>query len=224
MNGKLSSHIHQIFWSKFRFHCHQGVIEGYKAMLANPSGFKQWQEEKISARLLYEMKRLQILKSKNIIVGRESHLEDEEILFGEKEAQDADRIDFIFSNTWKQKEYLEYFGEAKNLSHKDWVKKSGAKVSASQYRARYIDTGIAKIITGGYSRLDSFLIGYVVNDTAKNNVTGINSLIKKRKILPNIGLIENQKPICSHQECYSSKNFRKEEEVILQHIFLEFDT
>ena len=87
-------------------------------MLSNPTEFKQWKENKISRRLLYEMKKLTFLTTKNIIVGLELSLDDDEILFGDKEAEEADRIDFVFSHNWRRKLRFEYHGEAKNLSLK----------------------------------------------------------------------------------------------------------
>lgn len=62
-----------------------------------------------------------------------------------------------------------------------------------------------------------------MNGSAKDNVDSLNSLITKRGLPPKIGLIENPKPICSYPACYTSKNIEKKQEVILQHIFLEFD-
>ncbi len=224
MNGKLNLKVYQIVLSKFKSHCHQGVVLGYKSMLSNPSEFKQWKEEKISARLLHEMKKISFFKSKNIVVGRESDLEDEEILFGEKEAAEADRIDFIFSSTWKQKEYLEYFGEAKNLSHKDWKKKTRKNVKAWNQRDYYFKTGINGLVSGKYNKLEGFLIGYVVNGSATNNVLELNKFLKARQLFPSIGFIENKKSICSYPECYSSKNIKDRKEIILHHIFLEFDS
>lgn len=218
-NQKLALKIRAIFWSKFTNSCHQAVIEGYKAMLKNPSKYKEWKEEKLSARLLYEMKQLKL----RITIDREHYLEDEEILFGDKEAGNAARIDFIFSKRWLSPKDVVYFGEAKNLSLENWIKKSGKKVNAKQYRNRYIDTGIEKIISGAYSKVDAFLIGYVVNGNAQDNVVALNKLIKKRKLPPQIGLIGKQVPISGYSECYVSQNDKGGEVFELQHIFLEFD-
>lgn len=223
MSKNLNPKIRQIFRSRFKSFCHQGVIKGYQSMLAKPSEYKEWKEEKISSRLLYEMKRLPFLKSKNIIVAREYHLEDEAILFGEKEASEADRIDFSFSNTWKQKEYSEYFGEAKNLSHKSWTKKKGVKVKAWDQRDYFIQTGIQGLLSGKYSKLEGFLIGYIVNGTAKDCVIGVNKLISTKKLPPLVGLIKTKKGICEYPNCYSSENSKDGKSSLLQHIFLEFD-
>lgn len=218
-NQKLALKIRTIFWSKFTNSCHQAVIEGYKAMLRNPSKYKDWKEEKLSARLLHEMKQLKL----RITIDREHYLEDEEILFGDKEAANAVRIDFIFSKRWFSAKDVIYFGEAKNLSLENWIKKSGKKVNAKQYRGRYIDTGIEKIISGAYSKVDAFLIAYVVNGNAKDNVVALNKLIQKRKIPPRIGLIDKQVPMSGYPECYISKNDKSGQIVELLHVFLEFD-
>lgn len=218
-NPKIIAKIRQ----QFQISCHKAVILGYKAMLSNLTEFKQWKENKISRRLLYEMKQLSFLTSKNIIVSQEADLDDEEILFGDREAEEADRIDFIFSHNWMRKVRFEYHGEAKNISLKNWQKLSGAKVDGSQSRGRYIDTGIERLIFGKYADLDGFLIGYIMNGSAKENVAALNKLIKRRNISPKIGLIENQYTIGKHSECYISKNIKEEKEMFLQHIFLEFD-
>lgn len=223
MSGKLNRSIKEIFWKKFTNECHQAIIKGYHGMLINPLDYKQWKEEKISARLLYEMKKLVFLKTKNIIVGREHPLEDEEILFEGKEAQEAERIDFSFSSTWNQSECLEYFGEAKNLSYKDWNKSSGSTVKASNYRARYVDTGIKKVTFGEYAKIKCFLIGYIVNGTVSDNIEALNALIQKRKLPPQTGQIENQMAICDYSHCYTSENQVGESTIRLQHIFLAFD-
>jgi len=192
-------------------------------MLKNSSDFKQWKEEKISARLLHEMKNLDLLKSNQIIVDREHHLEDKDVLFGDKEASEEDRIDFIFLSSWFQKKYLEYFGEAKNISLNNWKKAIGSKVNASSYRKRYIETGINNLVFGKYSKLEGFLIAYVVNGTAKENRASLNEFIKEKNLLPKTGLLENALPICSYPSCYFSKNITVGKVVVLQHIFLEYD-
>jgi hypothetical protein len=163
------------------------------------------------------------LTTKNIIAGLEASLDDDEILFGDKEAEEADRIDFVFSHNWRRKIRFEYHGEAKNLSSKTWKKADGPKVDASKYRGRYITTGIEHLIFGKYAELDGFLIGYVVNGSAKENVTALNKLIKSRALPPKVGLIENKHTIKNHTECYISNNIKEKENILLQHIFLEFD-
>lgn len=207
----------------FQKNCHKAVVLGYNAMMLKPSEFKQRKENKISFRLLYEMKRLPFLTSKGIIASREDDLDNDEILYGDKEAEEADRIDFIFSINWKKKMTFEYHGEAKNLSLKSWKKSSGAKVGGSKSRGRYIDTGIERLMFGKYADLDGFLIGYVVNGSAKDNIVALNKLIKRRKLPPKVGLIENQYAIEKHTECYVSKNIKEENEINLHHLFLEFD-
>jgi len=192
--------------------------------------FKERKEGKLTARLRYEMKQLDLLLDEEITVDKEHDLEDEEILFGEKEAEEAARIDIVFStffesnkDSWSKKTNPKYYAEAKNLSLKNWTKQIGTNVSASYYRGRYIDTGIEKIISGAYSEKDAFLIGYVVNGNTQDNVAALNKLIQKRKIPPQIGLIDKQITISGHPECYISKNDKAGKVVKLLHIFLEFD-
>jgi len=188
----------------------------------NTNDYQEWEEEDISAALYIEMEKLPVIKSNKISIVPEFRLYTEEIAKGINSAKKADRIDFQFTR-WKSKNKTRYFGEAKNLSSSNWSKTKGSKVDASAYRARYIDTGIDRVVYGKYSFLTSFLIGYVVNGTATENIIKLNSLIKKRNLPPKIGYIKNPIPICSHMECYSSVNVQNNTEVVLQHIFLEFD-
>jgi len=222
MVGNLTSKIKAKFWSKFTNWCHQAVILGYQNMRNNAIDYQGWEEEDISAALYIEMKKLPAIKLNKISIFPEFRLYNEATAKGINPAKKADRIDFQFTR-WKSKKETIYFGEAKNLSSRNWSKTKGSKVDASAYRARYIDTGIDRVVYGKYSFLTSFLIGYVVNGTATENIIKLNLLIKKRNLPPKIGYIKNPIPICSYTECYSSVNFQNNTEVILQHIFLEFD-
>lgn len=221
-NQKYPSFIRAIIWSKFTGYCHQSVIEGYRKMLSEPTDYKEWEEEDISLKLCEIMEDLPVIKSKKITVVPEFKLYGKNAISDDVKAKNTDRIDFRFS-AWKFREQFRYFGEAKNLSLKNWTKQIGTNVSASYYRGRYIDTGIEKIISGAYSKIDAFLIGYVVNGNAQNNVVSLNKLIKERKLPPRIGLIGKQVPISGYSECYLSQNDKGGEVFELQHIFLEFD-
>ncbi|MEM6319746.1 MAG: hypothetical protein AAF960_18890 [Bacteroidota bacterium] len=223
MAGRLNARLKARFWAKLKNWCHEAVVSGYQSMLSNPAEFKQWKEESISARLLHEMRKDGLLVSKNISVKREHYLGDEAILLGEKEASEADRIDFSFESTWQQKEYLTYFGESKNLSARDWRKATGKTVKAWNQRDYYLTTGIQGIITGKYKKVESFLIGYLVNGSAQQNLDNLNKHIQNRRPSEAIGQLEKQSPIRNYAFCYLSKNFTVQNQVDLLHIFLEFD-
>lgn len=223
MAGQLNPKYKEKYWAKFKYWCHEAVVRGYRAMLENPAEFKEWKEEKISARLLHEMRKDSVLIAKNICVSREHYLEDEEILYGDKEAAEADRIDFSFESTWQQKEYISYFGEAKNLSAKDWTKKSGKGVKAWNQREYYFTTGIQGILFGKYKELDSFLIGYLVNGSSSDNLSKLNTHIQNRRKSENIGHLEISDSINGFEQCYLSANFLDKKEIKLLHLFLEFD-
>ena len=222
MAGKHNPEIKAKFWLKFTDWCHQSVVLAYQNIKDNDIEYKEWEEEGISAALYFELERLPLIKSKRITVIPEFRLYNKDIALGKKSAKNADRIDFRF-NKWKGKNEAKYYGEAKNLSSFSWKKAKGTSVDASAYRARYIETGIDRISYGKYSFLDSFLIGYVVNGTAKENIAKINSLINKRNLPPKIGIIEQSNPICSHSKCYCSINIDGHNEVALHHILLEFN-
>jgi len=223
MNGKTKTKIILKFLEKTRYWCHRAVIEAYQKMMESGTDYHEWEEEDISKALYEKMKRLDLVRNKEITIIPEFRLYGAKYSKKKAKAKEADRIDFLFSR-WKLNVELEYFGEAKNLSSKTWTKSHNeATVDASYYGGRYIDTGIKHLTSGSYALLNGFLIGYIVNGSAKENLDSLNSLIIKRKLPPKIGLIENPKPICSYPACYTSKNIEKKEEVILQHIFLEFD-
>ncbi|MEM8529176.1 MAG: hypothetical protein AAGG68_31380, partial [Bacteroidota bacterium] len=213
----------QRYWAKFKDWCHEAVVRGYRLMLENPSDFKQWKEEKISARLLREMRKDEFLVTKNISVAREHELEDTEIIYGEREASEADRIDFSFESTWQQKEYITYFGEAKNLSANSWHKEGGSAVKAWNQREYYLKTGIQGLLIGKYQRLEGFLIGYIVNGSAKQNSENLNKHIEKRRANDGINLLEIQEPTYNYDYFYFSKNIVDQKQIDILHIFLEFD-
>lgn len=223
MAGQLNPGIKIKFWSKFTGWCHQAVVLGYHEIRKKSIDYKEWEEEDISAALFIEMERLTLVKSKKISITPEFRNYNNAIATGKIKAKNADRIDFRFTK-WKSKDEKKYYGEAKNISLSAWKKAVGTEVNASRYRARYIETGIDRVAFGKYSVFNCFLIGYVVNGSAIDNIARLNSLIMKRGLPPQIGLIENPKSICSYPECYVSKNIKDGKEVILQHIFLEFDS
>jgi len=222
MSGKLSQNIKQAFWQNFTSICHSAVIEGYFLMLQEEIDYRQSEEEDITAILREKMKTLATLKEKQISVNDEHRIYTSDILEGKKKAKKADRIDFKFTK-WSSKNEVNYFAEAKNLSENNWTKDSGANVPASYYTKRYISTGINRLLYGKYSSLKGFLIGYIVNGTAKGNVSNINTEIQKQNLQPNIGLIETPFEIIGYPYCYISTNLVDTKTKNLLHIFLEFD-
>jgi len=227
MNGKINIKKREKLWGKFKGWCHQAVIEGYQNMIIIPMNYAEWEEENLSASLLYEMEKLLIVKKKRITIVRESYLDDKTILTGQKKAKEAERIDFRFSK-WVSEDNTFYFGEAKILSHKSWKKKKLNKkgkptpVKAWNQQDYYIKTGIQGLILGKYKNLQGFLIGYVVNGTPTNIVDALNQKIENRNLLPSIGKIENQETICGHRDCYTSDNQITNNTLTLRHIFLPF--
>ncbi len=215
--------IKQIFWQRFASVCHQAVIEGYRVMLHTPADYHTWKEENINARLKREMERLSLVKEANISVVREYYLDDEQILSGEKDAQKADRIDFIFLSMWSQKEDVQYFGEAKNLSERTWYKNPETRKGRvdTGYK-RYIETGIQRVVSGKYSHLNAFLIGYIMNGHTPEIVTKLNQMIQAQGLSSEFGPIENRKTFCGHPDCFTSDNIQRGISRQLTHIFLDF--
>jgi hypothetical protein len=223
MSGKINAKILLKFYEKTRHWCHKAVVEGYQKLQVNGIDYREFEEEDISKALYEEMVELPLVKEKQITIVPEFRLYGKKYSNKDANAKRSDRIDFRFSK-WKQQKQLEYFGEAKNLSLNNWTKSSNSTpVNASYYRGRYIDTGIKHLLSGSYSLLTGFLIGYVVNGSANNNLEALNRLITKRKLQPAIGMIEQQKTIGGHFDCYSSENQMVGKSVGLDHIFLPFD-
>jgi len=222
MSGHIHAKIIEKFYHKTKYWCHRAVIEGYQKMTLKGKNYVEYEEEDISKELILEMVELKFVKEKQITITPEFPLYGAVFTQKTDNAKSADIIDFRFSK-WKLKKELIYFGEAKNLSFKNWTKnKNKTPLNASSYRGRYIDTGITNLLSGKYSLLNGFLIGYIVNGKVTENIEALNNLIKKRKIQPQIGLIENQKPIHSYPYCYTSLNLMEEKNKSLQHIFIAF--
>lgn len=222
--GQLNEKYKKGYWTVFKRQCHELVVRGYFELLKSELNYREWEEEDISAALYLEMDEIQEGEFQNITIVPEFRIYDDEIRHGLKKAKRADRIDFRFSS-WNLKKDLRYFGEAKNLSEKTWNKETNkARVDASNYRSRYLKTGIERIVSGKYSALPCFLVGYIVNGSANQNFENLNKHIQKRRVTDDIGLLEVHHPIWNYDYCYISKNLRNKKQINLPHIFLEFDT
>lgn len=127
-------------------------------------------------------------------------------------------MDFKFTK-WYGEQELHYYAEAKNLSESDWSKQDGSKVSASHYRARYIDTGIENLLTERYP--EGCLLAYVVQGKSDNIVAGINRLIKKRGLEPRVGLIYKGANI-PFAICYTSDHLLEGQKSSIWHLFMQF--
>lgn len=193
-------------------------------MLDAPTDYHSWEEEDITKRLKIVMRKLPIIRTERIWVDREYYLDEDDDFAGTKGAKKADRIDFLFLS-WSQQEDVQYFGEAKNLSAKTWYKNPEAgtnRVNAGSYYKRYIETGIQRVVSGKYSHLHAFLIGYIMNGHTPEIVTKLNQMIQAQELSPEIGLIENRKTFCEHPDCYTSNNIPRGIPKRLIHIFLDF--
>lgn len=130
------------------------------------------------------------------------------------------RIDInIVSWSFQKDIELEYFFEAKNLSEKNWYKKSGAKVDASSYQRRYIQTGIENFRTGRY--YNGSLVGYILEGEIEPILDKLNTRLVKDtnslKIIDKINFIKD----FSH--CYESKHITfSSNEINIKHIFFKF--
>ena len=183
--------------------------------------YAQWEEEDISEKLLGKMKEHTFAQLHKISVQCEYYLNQKETSQTRTSAKKARRIDFRFSN-WTEENERNYFGEAKNLSCKDWQKKKGTNVQASKSIARYIETGIEALADGKYEKIPAFMIGYVVNGTSTEVVEKLNNKLIKENLPPKYGLIENQHTIHNHLDCYDSENPNAMTNKVIKHLFLTF--
>lgn len=177
-----------------------------------------WKEVKLTGHLVEKVKLTGFLRSNQISVNFETPIYDEGILYGEDDPLEAPKVDFKFTR-WYGKFELDFYAEAKNLSEYDWDKKNGSKVSASKYRARYIDTGIENFLSGRYP--EGCLVGYIVQGKQEQVISGINRLIESRKLLPKVGLIQKDSDV-PFSTCYCSSHDFEGRQFTISHVFMQF--
>ena len=200
----------------FKYHCLEAIQKGYELMIFEKRYQTEWEEDNLTICLVETIKRTDFLGLYQISVNYQPPIYDEAMAFEGANSLRAPRVDFKFSKFFGPVEY-DYYAEAKNLSESDWIKPSSAsKVSASHYRARYIDTGIENFLSGRYP--EGFLVAYIVNGLEENIIAGLNGLINSRKATPRIGIIlkDSLMPIC-----YLSENQLEKGSFLLRHLILQ---
>ena len=215
---KINSKARESIITAFKQHCLEAIQRGYELMIRERKYQVEWEEDNLTICLVETTKRTDYLGQYQISINYQSPIYDEAMAFEGANSLCAPRVDFKFSTFFGANEYS-YYAEAKNLSESDWIKPSNsATISASHYRARYIDTGIENYLSGRYP--EGFLVAYVVNGMEVNVVAGLNRLIDSRKVSPRIG------HICKDQTtsipiCYSSENQLHTGFKILRHLILQ---
>ncbi len=198
--------------------CLEALQRGYGRMVSDGQYDVNWKEDKLTAHLVEKVKLTGFLRSYQISVNHQPPIYSEEVIYGEDDPSEAPRVDFKFT-TWHRKMELDFYAEAKNLSENDWIKKEGSSVNASNYRARYIDTGIENFLSERYP--EGCLLGYVVQGETERVIAGVNKLIQTRRQLPRIGLIQKDTRI-PLPNCYFSSHTLDSRNFTIWHVFMQF--
>jgi hypothetical protein len=214
--GNFNEDICKGFQSAMEGYCLELLHQGYESMLAAKEYDVDWKEDKLTVHYIAHIKNLKIRKEYQLSIIPQFTLYSDEHAFGEEEVEKAPRIDFKFSK-WFQREEIDYFGEAKNLSEKSWQKKNGKPVNASYYYKRYIETGISHLLTNYYPN-NCFLIAYVLNGNKSIVLSNLNNLISFD--FPHYGIITKPKML-GYEEYYISENQVQSKTVTLKHLFLQ---
>jgi len=190
------------------------LIDGYKAMLEQNEYSVNWEEEDITAQLIYFSEKSNFCFKWKINIFPERKLYNKDIIFGNKSAKQARRIDMQMIS-WKNKEKENYYFEAKNLCEKDWIKNDGSNVSSSQQLNRYINTGIEHSFTNYYPQ-DGCLCGYIMQGNLGNIISKLNFRLEKKSYNQ---LLLNNKPINNYNQIYTIKK----DNYSLLNIFFDFN-
>ena len=197
------------------------LIEAYKSVLSNNLYNLDWKEKQFSVHLLSFMKKSNLKTTYHLTMDSERELiEYDELPIDDNDPDKVPRIDIrILSWKFAKDKEVEYFFEAKNLSQRNWNKKSGTLVSASYYYGRYIDTGIENFRTNRY--YDGSLLGYILQGKIVPIVENLNKQLNQDT--NTINQIENIKYIKGFSHCYKSKHLTpSKKELNIKHVFLKF--
>lgn len=216
MAGTLSTHIKSAFKKSFVQLCLEALVNGYNETIKSGQYGCDWEEDNLSAQLIHQMKKLSLVRDNQISINPQSPLYSTSMITTGVSAKTAPVIDMKLS-TWESHIEHEYYFEAKNLSETNWTKSNKAKVSATYYLDRYINTGIANFMNGKYS--NGSIIGYVVQGDTKSIIRKLNAKIKPKK---GMGEINVSAPIGAHTESYLSSNTAGKSTSELRHTFLDF--
>ena len=217
MTAGPSSAVRAKIKASFISHCIEAINIGYNIILANASHKLDWEEDSFTYHLVTIIELSGFLGSYQISINPQPPIINHAIAFGGADSKKAPKVDFKFS-TWSGPKEIKFYAEAKNLSEQDWHKASGALVKSSKQRGRYLDTGIENFLSGRYP--EGCLVGYVLNGSTAAIVSGLNSLIKKRKLGPRIGFIALDHT-AAWPICYYSDNERDGQPYRLVHLMLQ---
>jgi len=219
MISPLNAEIISQFQVSFETNCLSLFAEAYMYINGNLSITVDWEEENISANFFDYIDKSENTIGLNINISDEHRLYYQDILSGKTTAKTASRIDFRLTTNWtKVRHRFEFFIEAKNLIENDCFKKGRkSRLSAIKNHKRYISTGIDSFISNKY-RQKGCLIGYVLEGTAINIVTKINSLL----YLAGRSSEKLQKEICEIAVFSNYFTSVHNNELKLKHYLIEF--
>ncbi|CAA6819174.1 MAG: Unknown protein [uncultured Sulfurovum sp.] len=219
-NGKVSKKIQQVFPTIEQV-SFQVLIEAYKGITNCNQYDLDWEEEQFNQELVVFMRKSKLRIKYQLTIDVEKKLfNEEQSPIDTNNPKKLPRIDInIVSWNFQKDIELEYFFEAKNLSEKNWYKKSGVKIDASSYQRRYIQTGIENFRTGRY--YNGSLIGYILEGGIEPIIDKLNSrLVKDTNSLK---MIDKINFIKDFSDCYESKHITfSSNEISIKHIFFKF--
>lgn len=221
MDGQININFPKDFQSAHEGYFLEILFQGYQLMLSERLYDIDWEEDSFTAHYIYQMGKVPLRQEYQIAISAQPPLYDSRHIFDGVKAQKAPRIDMRLTR-WFGMEEIHYYPEAKNLSEKNWVKKKGSHINATDNQERYIDTGIRHFISGYYPS-NGCVVGYVVNGHTQNIVQCINQIIKKKNWNPQIGFIEKG-TTPQYKELFTSTNQLEKGDFILKHLFLQLYT
>jgi len=196
------------------------LIEAYTIALSKKEYDLDWTEEQFSQYLVSIMEKSSIRVRHQLCIRQERKLHDNTYLpVGINNPKNLPRIDIsIASWAFKLNIEQEFFFEAKNLCEKNWIKKSGARVSSKYYLDRYISTGIENFRIGRY--YNGAIVGYIL----QGNTYMILKELNNRLFTDNstVRSIKKINYINNFQNIYHSKHRVRSSTLEIKHMFLKF--
>ncbi len=181
-------------------------VDAYKLVFSDKKYSNEWDEDQYTTHLCGHLNELKI-QGQWSVSPQQPYYTDKHFL-GNEHPNKAPRPDIHFEKyVFAKQKPFEFTIEAKNIKNDD-----------SQLKSRYIDTGIENFKSKRYPH--GCLAGYVLNGTADECKSAINSLLKRRgrekEVLSQNTFIEN------FDTTYVSEHLPKNVVMSLKHIFLEF--
>lgn len=196
----------------FEYKCLFILTDGYRAMKKAGKYSVSWEEEDLTAQLIYYTESSSACKKWKIHVVPEIRIYTEEIIYGKKSSKKASRIDMKMLS-WQNEHKDIYHIEAKNLCENDWHKKDGSKVSSSYQLNRYVNAGVKHFFSNYYPS-NGCLCGYILNGDNDIIIDKLNDILKKKSF----NKLQISMPVNKHKLIYKIRYNSNE----LINIFFDF--